>query len=43
MELSEQPLQMFERMIAARENGRRQLRREVARNKKSRESGDPRG
>ena len=29
-ELNGQPLQMFERMIAARENGRRQLRKEAA-------------
>jgi hypothetical protein len=39
-ELSREPLQMFERMIAARENGRRQLRKEAVQLKTKRQNGD---
>lgn len=39
-ELSGEPLQMFERMIAARENGRRQLRKEAALRETKRPNGE---
>jgi hypothetical protein len=42
-ELNEKPLQMFERMIAARENGRRQLRKEAAQSKLNSQNGDSKG
>ncbi len=39
-ELNGEPLQMFERMIATRENGRRQLRKEAAQRQAEREKGE---